>query len=77
MGNSDLYGANGAPLSQRKVRESVHEQQAALMLLVQGFGMFMSLSFFGRLKWFLFGVKPVAALRRPPADVRGGSDVGE
>lgn len=77
MGVADLYGADGQHLSQRDVRRSVKEQQLAMLALCQGFSMFMSLGFFGRLKWFLFGIAPVAALRRPPAADARGSDVGE
>lgn len=52
-----LLGPNGTPLSQRKVRDSVEEQQRALRLTVQAFQGFLRLPFFGRLKWLLFGVK--------------------
>ena len=61
---SGLVGPTGAPLSQRKVRDSVEQQQEAMRSLLQAFSMFLGLSFVGRVKWLLFGISPVRAIRR-------------
>lgn len=54
---SGLVAPNGAPLSQRKVRTAVEQQQEALVTLTQAFSLFLRLGFFGRLGWLLFGAR--------------------
>jgi hypothetical protein len=55
--NSSLYGANGAPLSQRKVRDSVDHHHIALVTLTKAMQTFFRMSFRQRLAWVLFGAR--------------------
>jgi hypothetical protein len=52
-----LYNASGQPLSSRRVRESVEQQQVAMILFTKAFSSFLNLSFVGRLRWILFGAR--------------------
>jgi hypothetical protein len=60
-----LVGVNGQPLSARKVRTSVEQQQIAMRLLTTAFSAFLNLTLWGRVKWLCFGAnafKPTASL---------------